>query len=283
MKINLLSVIFCILISIIFSCQKEVDTKVPNITLEGFSTLPVKSEFCPNAEDFGFKFGGGDNFSFTATFIDDKSLSFFIIDVHNNFDCHSHKTGVIPGVTIPSQNAKTIDWTDQTKDNISGSSVTKLLNVRIPENVTAGNYHLSVKVIDGSKNESENQQVYNLMVVNKVDILPPLLQVMSPGSTSINAKKGDNLKFSGIVTDNYSLIKGGNGLVFLSYTNLSTGYNYITDTYKYFSGDEETLLKFDLDHKISSTIAAGEYKFSLVAFDGVRNVSNQVDYAVKIQ
>ena len=283
MKLTIIKNLSFIISIVLFSCQKERDKENPLMSIENISLQASKLEICGVIEQDVFKVTGGDSISFIGIFSDNTALSQYKIDIHNNFNCHGHSIGVNSGVTIPSVNATTSDWYNLTSTDISGTNITKTINLKIPHNVTAGNYHFSIQLFDEAGNENATQKNFSFKVFNREDLLSPLLKLNFPGTSDFNAKRGDKLKFEGTVTDNYSLYKGGNGLIFLSYTNLSTGSIVATDTYRYFSSDEDVTAKFELSYTVSNTMPAGVYKFTIIAYDGVRNVSNVVDYLVKLQ
>ena len=54
--------------------------------------------------------------------------------------------------------------------NISGSAYQERFVLKIPDNVTAGNYHVAVMVEDASGKESEAEGVYDIVVINKNDL-----------------------------------------------------------------------------------------------------------------
>lgn len=84
--IKLLSII--IGLSIFFgSCEKEdeVDTEKPSIDLSIQDAFPV------NCDTLYF----GESFEFKVLFSDNIELGSYSIDMHNNFDHHSHSTEVV--------------------------------------------------------------------------------------------------------------------------------------------------------------------------------------------
>jgi hypothetical protein len=99
MKIlKLLSILF-LFISFLYSCgkDKEIDQEKPTIDLSIQDAFPV------NCDTLYF----GEDFVFTALFVDNVELGSqraFSIDIHNNFDHHSHSTEVTECNLDPKKN-----------------------------------------------------------------------------------------------------------------------------------------------------------------------------------
>ncbi|MCB0805527.1 MAG: DUF4625 domain-containing protein [Bacteroidales bacterium] len=68
------------------ACKKEdeTDTEKPKIDLNAVGVFPV------NCDTIYF----GETFNFQVVFTDNEELGSFSIDIHNNFDHHSHSTEV---------------------------------------------------------------------------------------------------------------------------------------------------------------------------------------------
>ncbi len=79
-------IIIPVLLSIFFySCEKNIDKEKPSIDLSIQDAFPV------NCDTLYF----GEPFNFIALFTDNVELGSYSIDIHNNFDHHSHSTEVI--------------------------------------------------------------------------------------------------------------------------------------------------------------------------------------------
>ncbi len=79
--------VFLILLIILFNaCEKDedIDTEKPEIDLSLADAFPVQCDTIYFGETFEFK----------ALFSDNVELGSFSIDIHNNFDHHSHSTEV---------------------------------------------------------------------------------------------------------------------------------------------------------------------------------------------
>lgn len=81
-----------------------------------------------------------------------EPLSEYKIDIHNNFDCHSH-----------SRLAASVNWRVSKIVTLSGNNLTVAETLQAPENVTLGNYHFMVKLLDRKGNEAEFVE-YNVVI-----------------------------------------------------------------------------------------------------------------------
>ena len=176
-----------------------------------------------------FDLTGGEQLKFDVIFKDNEALSQYKIDIHNNFDCHGHGGGSAPSVAPPNVENQTIDWSIIDIQNISGTSAPVNRTLDVPENVTAGNYHFQIQVVDVSGNDNPAANFFALKIKNPLDDTPPQISVDEPANSSFSVKKGENIRFIGQVTDDRSLSDGGNGVLYLAYTDLSSGNTFTTD------------------------------------------------------
>lgn len=279
---NLTLIIFIVTLQIIACKVPEVDLTPPTIEDISFLPEPIEDEICATQEPLVFLLKGGDELVFDVIFRDDIALSQYKVDIHNNFDCHGHGGGVAPSPSAPNVQNQTTDWSIQDVQDITGSSapVRRVLNV--PANVTAGNYHFHIQVLDESGNDSPFANFYSLKIKNPVDEVAPIITVQEPSSSSLSVKKGDAIQFIGQVTDDISLSDGGNGILYLSITDLSSGNSLSTNTYFQFDETVNDTFNFDFDYTVPLTLVAGSYRFSLGANDGVRNVAPFIFYEVEV-
>ena len=265
------------------ACEdSSVDVTPPGMRIlsvsPSFSTNPI----CGVMEDSVMLLQGGDAIDFSVSFEDDQALSQYKIDIHNNFDCHGHGGGAAPGVSVPDVPNQTTDWTVLDIVAISGQQSQIDFNLAVPENVTAGNYHFQVQVIDESGNDNPLANFYSLSIKNPKDVIAPTLSITQP-TGAVTVKKGESLNFQGSVSDNYSLSEGGNGLLFLTYTDLSSGNTFTTDATFPFDSAVSTAYDFDFDYTIPTTLVAGDFRFSVRIHDGVRNVGEPIEFEVKVE
>lgn len=275
--------IFLLLFLALAACgDSDVDRTPPSINVTNFIPTPVADEICGGQEPTVFLLSGGEELSFTAIFEDDVALSQYKVDVHNNFDCHGHGGGVAPSVVIPSVSNQTTDWSITEVQNLEGTSVTETRTFIVPENVTAGNYHYHIQVLDAVGNDSPFTNFYSLKVKNPLDDVPPQINVQQPSVTNLSITNGAIIRFQGQVTDNRSLSDGGNGVLYLAYTDLSSGNTFTTDHIFPFDTSVDQAYDFDFEYVVPATLVAGDYRFSLGANDGVRNVASFVFFDAEI-
>ncbi len=273
------------LFALIFAigCQTgDVDTTPPTMEVVSYSPTPMQDEICNAQEDVVFRLNNENELTFDIIFSDDQELSQYKVDIHNNFDCHGHGGGSAPSFPSIDVNGQTTDWTVLDIQDLSGSSHQVSQSFVVPENVTAGNYHFHIQVIDESGNDSPFANFNSIKIKNLQDIVAPEISVELPNVQNFSANKGDVLRFKGIVTDNFSLSQGGNGVLYLAYTDLSTGNSFNTDVAFPFDNSVSDEFEFDFEYTIPSTLISRTYRFSLGANDGVRNVGEFVFFEVEV-
>jgi len=233
-------------------------------------------------EDTVFTIRGGETLEVELIFFDNQALSQYKVDIHNNFDCHGHGGAAAPGIPVPNVGSITEDWTVLDLEALSSQSETVTLSLIAPENITAGAYHFQIQVLDESGNDNPLANFYSIRAYHPDDEEPPVLTVESPTESSLTAQKGETLRFEGQVTDNFSLSEGGNGLVFLSYTDLSSGNTFSTDAFVAFDESSGQSYDFDLAFAVPQPIQAGDYRVRIDAHDGVRNVAQPIFFEVAV-
>lgn len=265
-----------ILIPIILttSCNPaDIDLTPPTIEEISYSPAPITDDICGSEDPNVFLLKGGESLECMLLFKDNEALTQYKIDIHNNFDCHGHGGGSAPNVIAPGVDNQTTDWTVLDIQNISGVSEQAEIVLNVPENVTAGNYHFHIQVIDEAGNDSPFTNFYSLKITNPQDNIAPTITVEEPATSNFTVIKGSTINFKGSVTDDRSLSDGGNGVLYLAYTDLSSGNTFATDIAVPFGNEVGTSYDFDLEYTVPLTLVEGEYRFSLGANDGVRNVA----------
>lgn len=260
----------------------DTDLTPPTIEEISYEPAPDADEICSTQEPVVFGLTGGDELIFDVVFNDDVGLSQYKVDIHNNFDCHGHGGGVAPSPSAPNVENQTNDWSIQDVRDISGMSVPVRRVLNVPQNVTAGNYHFHIQVLDQSGNDVPFANFYSLKVKNSLDVVPPVINIQQPATNSIAIQKGNTIRFVGQVTDNLSLSEGGNGILYLSNTDLSSGNTLSTNTYFQFDETVDDTFDFDFEYTVPQTLVAGSYRFSLGANDGVRNVADFIFFDVEV-
>lgn len=268
---------------IVTACGSEnVDLTPPSMEVISFDPASVEDDICGSQEPVVFQLTGGDELSFDVIFNDDNALSQYKVDIHNNFDCHGHGGGGVPNVVIPSVENQTVDWTILDIQDISGTSSTVDRTFDVPTNVTTGNYHFHIQVIDESGNDNPAANFFALKVKNPLDDIAPEIAIEEPLNTNFSIEKGAKIRFQGQVTDNRSLSDGGNGVLYLAYTDLSSGNTFATDQVFPFDENVDTTFDFDFEYTVPQTLVAGDYRFTLGANDGVRNVASFKTFEVEV-
>ena len=260
----------------------DIDLIAPTMEVVEYIPAPQEAEICGTNDPVVFILTGGEELSFNVVFNDDVALSQYKVDIHNNFDCHGHGGGSAPSIPVPNVDNQTVDWSVLDIQDLSGTSSPVLQSLSVPENVTSGNYHFHIQVIDESGNDSPFANFNSLKIKNPIDGLAPQIAVQEPSASSFNAIKGETIRFKGQVTDDRSLSDGGNGVLYLAYTDLSSGNTFTTDSAFPFDANVDKTFDFDFEYEIPQTLVNGTYRFSLGANDGVRNVAEFAFFEVNI-
>lgn len=154
----------------------------------------------------------GSNMTLTVTVSDNDALAQLKIDIHPNEDGHSH-TDDDEGHSGGAQG----NWEELVIAELSGTSESVTRTFNLPETI-AGEWHLSLRVIDEKGNESA-ERIIELDVEN--DNLPEIdLQTLNGVALGgeVDVQEGDNLEFVGTVNDSNGLehihihVMGDNGV-----------------------------------------------------------------------
>lgn len=130
------------------------------------TTKPVITLSTPKSGD---EFVSGGKINISATFSDNKELSQYKIEIHDDFDGHTHlKTGS-PAFAY----SKIV--------GISGTSNTLNLAIDIPQDVATGAYHLIINALDKAGNEAEFAEA-DITIKSSLDSIAPTLTIIpTPG------------------------------------------------------------------------------------------------------
>lgn len=135
-----LSIIGLMAFSFLFvSCSKDD---------EGDTVKPVINLLEPE-EGVVLKIGDANGVHFEMDIADNEAIASYKINIHNNFDGHSHTRASEGGTTKPFAFERT--YTDK-----AGQKQARVHNhdIKIPADATPGNYHLMVYCLDRSGNET---------------------------------------------------------------------------------------------------------------------------------
>ncbi|MGB3063216.1 DUF4625 domain-containing protein [Sphingobacterium thalpophilum] len=136
--------IAALMLSTVTGCKKDkenIDTEKPQIDISWGSAFPKQ---CSEVRR-------GTSFTFRARLSDNVALGSYSLNVHHNFDHHSHSTEVeecpldpVKTPVAPFVYAKAV--------NISGQprQYDAQLDIEVPATVDPGNYHFMIQVTDQS-------------------------------------------------------------------------------------------------------------------------------------
>ncbi|HMQ07626.1 MAG TPA: DUF4625 domain-containing protein [Saprospiraceae bacterium] len=272
---------FLLLIGINSCTPGELDLTAPTLIFLSMIPSPEPGLVCGVMEDKVIVITGGETLQFEVLLEDDQALSQYKIDIHNNFDCHGHGDGASPGISIPNTGGNTADWSLLEINNISGKEVVVNKNLKVPDHVTAGLYHFQVQVIDEAGNDDPFSNFLSIRVFHPEDKIAPYIHAELPHATN-EYKKGEKVRFKGRLTDNRPFNLGGNSVLYLTYTDLNTQNTFITSQVFILHDVADTLYEFDFEYTVPLTLVNGNYRFSLRAHDGVRNVAEVLHFQATV-
>lgn len=277
------TLIFSLLLSLIWlSCSNDMDINPPLLNYEYLGSEVAVLNVCGENVNNGLLVSGGQYLNFRIICKDDEALSQLKMDIHNNFDCHGHGSVVIPPFPSPLVDNQTEDLNNQTIYKLSGRDTSFILNIFIPDNVTSGNYHVGFQLIDISGNAAESIFL-DSKIMNPSDTVPPRIRITNENSIPQKMKRGETLIVKGEMSDNRPLGSGGNGVVFLNYTNLVSGNSFSTDSYLTMGSEQQMDTTFTFNYVVPSFLVKGDYKFSIVGVDGVRNISEPKEFIITLE
>ncbi len=256
----------------------EPDSEFPEKpVIEILYTVPaVGSSFiCGIADERTIKLNSSGVFKLEFNLKAKEGLSQYKIDLHNNFDCHTHKIALeTDEFTKNKTNESTLkvtstSWKILKIVDIEGQQRTITEELTIPPDVIAGNYHFMIQCVDVKGNEA-SFVVYNLKIENIEDLEPATIQIVSPSSDSIALNKGDNVNFSILVIDNQNLDKGR---IEITYLNPSST-EFTLDQY-YFPVGEGESGSYNYSYLIPSFSSIGVHLFIIKVYDKVGNISEK--------
>ena len=275
MKSNAYTAFFLLLSFLVFlsSCADESqDMESPTIQILESSPELSSVELCGQIEDRVFDLKDGDELFVRMLIEDNEQIAEVKWDIHNNFDCHGHGGGSAPGFTPPQVGQLTEDWAFLRVDEVNASTHEISEGLKVPERVTAGNYHFGLQAVDQSGNTTPFGDVFSIRVYNPDDTIAPEIVINKPESRNLTADRSDVLQFSGTLTDNRDLGQGGNSLVFLTYRRANNT-NAFTGPFAVVPAEHGTAFSFDIEWKIPSTLTTGDYIVNIQGHDGVRNTA----------
>ncbi|MBT1688119.1 DUF4625 domain-containing protein [Dawidia soli] len=255
---------YTLLIALFAACssgseEEKPDTAVPVIELQNSDPLYGTQDICGFPDTHVFSLLSGQTLYLDLHFSDDVGLSQYKIDIHHNFDCHTHgRTG-----------ATGEPWFVARIEKIDGVRQHITEELTVPDNVAAGNYHLLVYGLDQVGNEAK-PLVFSMKIKNSDDVQAPELTVATPASETA-VKPGDSILFEGEITDNSDLPGGRIELFYYDPANTL----YTVDQY-FFPVDTRRQYLFSIPYHIGESSVAGIYQFHIKVYDQYNNATEKV-------
>jgi len=185
----LLAISFVALLGVV-SCDENsdpIDTTAPSIEMGD----PLSGE----------SFEAGNSVHFEASFSDDIELGAYKIDIHNNFDGHSH--GRVAGTN---EDPDLLKWSlSESFDfdpGLRNSDVHLHDELEIPQNTMAGPYHFIVSAVDRSGNSTSYQdnstKEVEIYITNDSQ---PVVNITNLEGDELEIEVGEVFMVKGDVTD----------------------------------------------------------------------------------
>jgi hypothetical protein len=140
-SLKILAILMAFSILFLASCSddEETDTLKPEINMEGADAFPKPCDTI---------YRGG-TFTFKAEFSDNVELGAYNLELHHNFDHHTHGNHVETCPVHPDKEPVNPFYFNQNYDIPAGSSTYLAeVSIDIPADVDTGDYHFMVKVTD---------------------------------------------------------------------------------------------------------------------------------------
>lgn len=131
-----------LLVGTMAACSKDADTvdmEAPEIDLKYTHTFPVQCGVVSRGEVFVFK----------ARFTDNVALGSFGVDIHNNFNQHSHSTEV-QACEMEDEKEAVNPFSYIRSFDIAENPIhyEAEVEIHVPSDVDPGDYHLMIRVTD---------------------------------------------------------------------------------------------------------------------------------------
>ncbi len=242
--------------------QPEPDTPGvggPVITVTERSVSVVTASLCGASYDNVLRIATGEVLQMKIRFQSNSVLSQYKIDVHSNFDCHTH--GRVVAASNPWKLSKTVD--------LAGTDTIITEDIPVPADASAGNYHFMIRLLDATGNEADFVE-YNIIVLNPDDTEPPVIRITEPSRDSIAIAAGSVLHIESRITDNKSL---DNGKYELTYTDANDREYKLEQ--KQFPAGTGVAYQLKTTYTIPAYAVKGSATFYVKAYDAVNNAGVQ--------
>lgn len=248
------------------SCSPaDPDTKAPSLLLSSGTTAYGEALVCGEMAPRVFSLKNGESLKLELYAVDNEALSQLKIDIHENHDCHGH-------------NKRTQDWYYQEIVDLDGNEARVSKSLDVPANVTAGNYHLILSVLDAAGNEA-SQQIYDISVMNTADIEVPVLTLDAPTAATLKVEKGEKVVIEATIADDQALLDGSRWRV--QYKDFKSG-NVFTLSEEGFDTIERSIkVSYGLD--VPNTWVSGTYEVRLRAYDAVNNEADTKTFLLEVE
>lgn len=253
------------------SCVREgnIDTEPPALEIIEWDPQPREAKICNTIEQSVFKLTDIDTLKAYVRISDEGGLSELKLDIHNNFDCHGHRSS-------------TEDWFVQEIITLEGGLFEDWITITPPENVTSGAYHFGLQATDLSGNVTDRTLFYSIDIVNLSDTIPPTMEWIHPESSILEVERGDKIWLEGILRDNRNLNLGGNAGIEILSRRLPSG-NNMTQHEVDLSDIHDTDYPFGYEFTVPMTWVRDEYELRIFAYDGVRNSAAPISIKLDVQ
>jgi len=177
--------LFSVWVLLATSCKRdEADTEAPVISVSG-----------PEADEVLFI---GSEIHFEVDFSDNTELKSYKVDIHSNFDGHSHKGGL----------ADSVAWSFQKSWNFDAGQRNAHVHhheIAIPTEfegkaISQGDYHFMIYCTDASGNETWTAVAVQIMKSTDA-VAPEFSSIVAPTENEVFTN-GETITISGTVSDN---------------------------------------------------------------------------------
>ena len=230
------------------------DTVAPQITIEEATPAIQTAEVCGASATNVMLVETGGEIALDLAFTDDRALGEYKIDIHHNFDCHSHGKRLMA------------PWQMIKVEPLAGDRERVAEQIEVPADATVGDYHLLIQALDAEGNEAPFIEL-SLKLRNPGDTTVPTVTITQPEEGAVYGR-GTELRLAGTITDNRDL---GGGRVDVTYFN-AQGTEF-TAAQVFFDATVGTSATFDVPFTLPASLPVGNYDFHFHAYDAMGNVS----------
>jgi hypothetical protein len=119
--------------------SQEIDTEYPVIDISAANTFPVQCS----------EITRGQKITFRTKFTDNTELGSYSLDIHHNFDHHTHSTEVSDCVADPiKKTVKPLLYINSVTIPAGQKSYQAVQEISIPEDIDPGDYHFLIRLTD---------------------------------------------------------------------------------------------------------------------------------------